>query len=218
MTKTGAAATPRLDLNDDESVIEALERNKRPLIIGLIAIALVISGGWMMRRSAQIRESRASEALAAAMSVQDAGTGDMAQGEYAKVIQRYAGTSAGTQAGLLSAQIYFEAGQVDSGMARLAAVLKKAPGHLKSGVLAHQAAGYALAEKHAEAAVAYEGAAAAAQFQQEVDQYRMDAARQHVLAGQIEAARAIYTEIVRREDSSNAAEARLRLGELTLRT
>ena len=218
MTKTGEAATPRLNLQDDESIMEALDRHKRPLTIGVIVLALVISGGWMMRRSAQIRESRASAALSVGENAYTTGAMAVAQQEFAKVATRYAGTSAGTQAALLSAQIFFEAGELDAGMAQLEAILKKTPKHLKSGVLAHQAAGHSLAGKHVEAATAYQAAAKAAQFKQEVDQFSMDAARQYVLAGQIEAARTIYTEIAGREDSPNAAEARLRLGELILKS
>ncbi len=218
MTKTGEAAKPSLDLKDEESILEVLDRYKRPLTIGVIVLALVVSGGWMMRRSAQIRESRASAALGVGETAYTTGAMAVAQTEFTRVATRYAGTSAGTQAALMSAQLYFEAGQLDSAMSVLDAALKKTPKHLKAGVLAHQAAGHALAAKHMEAAEAYLAAAGAAQFGQEADQFRMDAARQHVLAGQIEAARAIYTEIAKREDSSNAAEARLRLGELTLRT
>jgi predicted negative regulator of RcsB-dependent stress response len=218
MTKTGEAATPRLDLKDEESILEALDRHKRPLTIGVIVLALVLSGGWMMRRSAQIRESRASAALGVGENAYTTGSTAVAMTEFARVSTRYAGTSAGTQASLMLAQLHFEAGQVDSAMTVLEAALKKSPKHLRAGVLAHQAAGLALGEKHAEAAGAYLEAAKFAQFRQEADQFRMDAARQHVLASEIEAARAIYTEIARREDSSSAVEARLRLGELTLRT
>jgi predicted negative regulator of RcsB-dependent stress response len=217
MTKTGEAATPRLDLDDDETLVEALQRNQRPLTIGVIVLAVAIGGWWMMKRSAEIRESRAAQALAGGEGAYAAGNAPLAQAEFEKVVTRYAGTSAGTQAGLLSAQLYFEAGHVDSGMTRLDQVLPKAPKHLKAGVLAHRAAGHALAGRPAEAAAAYEQASAAARMKQEKEQYRMDAARQHVQAGNIEAARTIYTELAGREDSAHSSEARLRLGELTLK-
>jgi len=218
MTKTGEAATPRLQLNDDESVIEKLQNNQRPITIGLIVVALLVGGGWMMRRSAQIREARALTAYAAGETAYSGGNAQLAQSEFQKVVARYAGTTAGTQAALLSAQLYFEAGQLDSGMARLDAALSKAPKHLKAGVLAHQGAGHALAGRPAEAATAYEQASAASRFAQEKDQYLMDAARQHVQAGNIAAARTIYTDLAGREDSAHGAEAKLRLGELTLKS
>ena len=217
MTKTGEAATPRLELNDDESVIEALQRHQRPIVIGSILIALVAGGWWMMSRSAQIRESRAAEALAAGESAYTAGNVPLAQGEFQKVVSRYLGTAAGTQAALMSAQLFFEAGQLDSGMTRLDAALRKAPAHLRAGVLAHQGAGHALAGRPAESAEAYERASAASRFPQEKDQYLMDAARQHVQAGNISAARLIYSDLAGREDSAHGAEAKLRLGELTLK-
>lgn len=218
MTKTGEAATPRLDLNDDESLIDALQRNQRPITIGVIVIALLVAGGWMMSRSAQIRESRAAQALSAGESAYAERNVPLAQAEFLKVVSRYAGTAAGTQAALLSAQLFFEAGLIDSGMARLDATLGKAPDHMQAGLLAHQGAGHALAGRPAEAAQAYERASAASQFTQEKDQYLMDAARQHIQAGNVAAARAIYTGLAGREDSAHGAEAKLRLGELTLKS
>lgn len=218
MTKTGEAATPRLQLNDDESMIEAMQRNQRPITIGVIVLALAIGGGWMMRRSSQIRESRAAAALIAGESAYAAGNAPLAQAEFQKVVTRYLGTAAGTQAALLSAQLYFEAGQIDSGLTRLDAALGKAPKHLRAGLLAHQAAGLALSGKPAEAATAYEKASDASRFAQEKDLYLMDAARQHVQAGNFDAARTIYAEMAAREDSAYSSESKLRLGELTLKS
>lgn len=217
MTKTGLEATPERDL-DPETLMETLVRFQRPLIIGAIVGAVLLGGGWMMKRSSEIRETRALDALASGEQAYASGNAALAQVEFEKVVGRYLGTAAGTQAALMSAQLYFEAGNVDSAMSRLEAALTKAPKHLRSGVLAHLAAGHALAGRPAEAASAFERAAEAARFTQEKDELRMDAARQHLAAGNVDAARAIFTEISEREDSANAAEAKMHLGELILRT
>ena len=215
MTKTGAAARPTLPLDDDESLAEFFVRYQRPIVIGALVIALGVGGWWMARRSSEIREAKADEALLAGESAFSVGNTQLAQLEFEKVVTRYAGTTAGTQAALLSAQLYYEEGKVDEATARLEAALTKAPRHLRAGVLGLLAAGKAISGKPAEAAADYERAAAAAQFRQEREQFQMEAARLHVAAGNAAAARVLYTAISGQEDSGHAGEARLRLGEIT---
>ena len=218
MTKTGAAARPQFTPDDDESLVEFLIRYQRPIVIGVLAVSLGVGGWWMAKRSSEIRESKAGEALLAGESAFATGNAPLAQVEFEKVLTRYPGTSAGTQAALLSAQLYFEEGKLDDGIARLETALVKAPKHLRAGVIGLIATGKAAAGKPAEAAADFERAAAAAQFRQEREQFRMEAARLHVAAGEIAAARAIYEAIAATEDSGHAGEAHLRLGELTSRT
>ncbi len=217
MTKTGDAALPPLDL-ESSSVADLVQRYQRPLIIGAIVVAGLGVGGWLYQRSAAIREIRAAEALGQAESAYSTGGVAGAQTEMAKIIARYSGTAAGAQAAALSAQWYFEAGQVDSGLVQLEAGLPKAPAFMKSGLLALRAAGKSAKGEFAAAAADFEAAASAAQFRQEADQLRMQAAREHVAAGQLEQARAIYNDISSREDSSHSVEARLRLGEITAKS
>jgi predicted negative regulator of RcsB-dependent stress response len=217
MAKTGDGAFERLDLESD-SLLDTLRRNQRQLTIGAIVLALGVGGGWMWVRYGQIRESKAAAALVDGESAFAAGNPELARTELEKVIQRYAGTSAGTQAVLLSAQINFEGNQVEAGMATLAAAGAKAPRHLKAAVLSMEAAGHALQGRPAESAAAYEKAASFAQFRAEAEQFQMEAAKQHVAAGNVAAARALYQTISEREDSGNAGEARVRLGELVVKS
>lgn len=216
MTKTGDAAQPPLDL-ESATPMELLQRYQRPLVIGVILVAAAGAGGWLYKRSSDIREQRGAEALSAAEGAYQAGNTAGAQPELAKVVTRYAGTTAGAQAAALSAEWFYEAGQADSGLARLETALPKSPRHLRSGLLALRAAGKSMKGEEAGAAADFEAAAAAAQFQQEKDGLLLQAARAHAAAGNIEAAKAILSEIVEREDSSHAAEARLRLGEITFK-
>lgn len=216
MTKTGDAAQPPIEL-DAENLGETLQRYQRPLIIGAILVAAGIGGAVLMKRSADIKETRGMEALTAAEAVYGSGDPVAAQAELGKVVTRYAGTGAGTAAALLSAQLSFENGKVPEGLAILDKAIGKAKPHQKAGLLALRAAGKATAGQPAEAAKDYEAAAAVAQFRQEREQFQMEAARQHVTAGNFAAAKALYEAISSREDSAHASEARLRLGELTLK-
>lgn len=217
MTKTGDAARPLLD-DETLTAIETLQKYQRPLIVGAIVIAAAVAGGWLYKRSAEIKELNAAQAIGAAEQAYSAGDTSAAQTELVRVVSRYAGTTAGTQAALLSAQLYFESGKVDSGLVQLDAALAKAKSHHKAGLLALRAAGKGSLGESAAAAADYEAAAEAARFQQEKDQYHMEAARQHVAAGNFEAARTMYRALAEREDSAHSTEARLRLGELTLKS
>lgn len=214
MTKTGDAAQPPLDL-DSLSATELLQRYQRPLIIGAIVVAGLGVGGWLYKRSAEIQEVRAAEALGQAEAAYSSGGIAGGQTELAKILTRYGSTAAGAQAAALSAQWYFEAGQVDSGLVQLDAGLAKAPKHMKAGLLALRAAGKGAKGDAAGAALDFEAAAAAAQFKQERDQFLLQAAREHVAAGDLEKAKSIYGELAGREDSAHSVEARLRLGEIT---
>lgn len=213
MTKTGDAARPILD-DGPETFSEFVQQYQRPLTIAAIVVALGVGGWWMARRSAQIRETRAGQALQVGETAYSSGNIALAQTEFEKVVTRYPRTTAGAQAAQVSAQLYFEDGKVDEGLARLEAAARKAPSHMKAGVLSLMAAGKGMAGKHAEAAADYELAAQAAQFRQEREQFRMDAARQWVAASNYAAARTIFQSIADKEDSGHAGEARLRLGEI----
>lgn len=202
------------DFSDSSSVVETLQRYQRPIVIGAVVLAAAAGGLWMAKRSSEIKEQRAQEAFALAEAAYSSGGIPAAQGELQKVLTRYAGTAAGTQAALLSAQWYYEAGQADSGLAVVSAAVSKAAAPMRAGLLGLQATGKALKGDHSGAAKDFEAAAAASQLPTDRDGYRMDAARSYLTAGDTGAAERIYTEISSREDSDFAGEARLRLGEL----
>ena len=214
MTKTGDAARPTLDTPDSANAAELFQRYQKPILIGVIVAGLAGGGLWLAQRTAQIKEVRGAEALAAAESAYGTGGIAAAQPELQKVLTRYAGTASGVQAALLAAQWHYEAGQADSGLAAVATALGKAPSHLRSGLLAMQAAGKSMKGDHAGAAKDLEAAAAGSTLSAEKDSYLMEAARSYVAAGDAAAAERIYSGIAAREDSPYAGEARLRLGEI----
>lgn len=216
MTKTGNAAGAPLEL-DAESIGDALVRYQRPLTIAAVLIAVAGGAFYFNKRSGEIRADRGAEALAQAEAIYGSSGPEAAQAELDKVVNRYAGTAAGTQAAHLSAQLYFEAGKYDEGLAVLKPALGKAASHQRPALLALQAAGKASKGEAAASATDYEAAAAAAQLEQERQQYQMEAARQHVAAGNAAAAIKLYQSIAAEEDSPFASEARLRLGEVMVK-
>ncbi len=214
MTKTGEAARPSLTL-EPESLGDTLVRYQRPILIGAIVILVGLGGVWMWRRSAVVKETRAAEAYAGAEAAFGAGNMALAQPELEKVATRYVGTAAGTQAAMLLAQIHFDGGKHADGIAALERALASSPEALRAGTQALIAAGHEASGKPADAATAYERAATAASFVEDREMYRMEAARNHVTAGNAAAAKAIYESIAAREDSPYVGEAKVRLGELT---
>lgn len=212
MAQIPNAASPR-EL-DTEELGDLLVRYQRPLLIAAVVVAVGAGAFYFAKRSNEIREVRAAEALSQAEAVFSSGDETRAKDELRRIVTRYAGTAAGTQAAHLSAQLAFEAGEVDEGLATIEPALAKADGHQRPALLALRAAGKASQGEHAAAASDFEAAASAASLTVEKQQYQMEAARQHVLAGSFASARAIYAGIAEREDSGFASEARLRLGEI----
>lgn len=212
MAQTPNAASP-LDM-DAEEIGALLLRYQRPLLITAVVVAVGAGAFALAKRSSEIKETRAAEALSQAETIYSSGDETRAQDELKRIVTRYAGTAAGAQAAHLSAQLAFEAGNVDDGLATIEPALAKAAGHQRPALLALRAAGMASKGEHASAASDFEAAASSAAMTIERQQYQMEAARQHVLAGNFVGARAIYEGIAEREDSGFASEARLRLGEI----
>jgi predicted negative regulator of RcsB-dependent stress response len=213
MTKTGEAARPSLAL-EPETLLDTASRYQKPIIIGAIILAASIGGLFLWKRSGEIKETRAGEALAAAETAFGAGNPQLAQPELEKIVQRYRGTNGGTQAQLLLAQIQFEAGEHDAGISGLETAMESSPEHLKAGVMAMIARGHEGAGRFEEAAAGFERAAGAASVVTVKDMNRMDAARNHAAAGNSAGAIEIYESIANREDSQFAGEAKVRLGEI----
>jgi predicted negative regulator of RcsB-dependent stress response len=213
MTKTGAAARPNIEL-EPESLAETWELYRKQIIIGVLVVAAVVFGIWMWRRSAEIKETRAAEAYATAEQAFASGNMALAQPELERVLTRYAGTTAGAQSAMLLSQLLFDQGKHAEGIGHLERALGDAPDVLKPGLRGLIGAGQEASGQFAEAARSFESAASGTEIVTQADVYRMAAARNHARAGDVPAARAIYEEVAGREDSEQAGEARVRLGEM----
>lgn len=92
-----------------------------------------------------------------------------------------------------------------------------AAGDLSAGVRNLTAVGYAGMNKPAQAAAAYLAAAERARFDADADAARANAARALTAAADTAGAVKIWTLLAGKEKSLEAAEARIRLGELTVK-
>ncbi|HET6681486.1 MAG TPA: tetratricopeptide repeat protein [Gemmatimonadaceae bacterium] len=187
--------------------------NLTAVIIGAVVVVAGIVGISVARRSAAIKETRAEQALFAAQQSFTAGNLPLAQSDLQKMLARYDGTRAADQASLLLAQIHYQAGQVDSGLVLLGKMTSAGPEG--AAVDALRAAGLETQNKLDDAAAAYQAAAQKAGAGSVADGYRAEAARVLATAGKKDEALAIWRELANDEESFYAAEAHVRIGELT---
>lgn len=181
--------------------------------IGAVVVVAGVVGATVAKRSADIKETRAEQSLFAAQQSFTSGNMPLAQSDLEKLLARYDGTRAADQAALLLTQIHYQAGQVDSGLALLAGMTRSGPEG--AAVDALRAAGLESQSKPAEAAQAYMEAARKAGAGSVGDGYRAEAARVLAASGKKEEALAIWRGLAADEDSFYAAEAHVRIGELT---
>ena len=213
MPAPGTPAQPNVAI-EPETLGETFLLYRRQLTIGAVVIAAAVGGVWLWQRSVQIKEEKGSVAYQAGEMAYVSGNKPLALTELEKVATRYAGTAAGAQAAMLSAQILFDEGKHAEGIALLQKALGSANGDLKPGIQALLGAGFEATGKSAEAAEAYGKAAEGARLEGERQGYRMDAARAKVAAGDTQGATELYRTLASQEDSPFSGEARVRLGEL----
>jgi tetratricopeptide (TPR) repeat protein len=138
----------------------------------------------------------------------------LAVSDLQKVVSRYEGTSAGTQAALTLAQTFYDQKKFKEGVDVLKAAEAKAPADFKASVHILEAAGYEELKNLVAAAEQYKLAAQVTRFPVDKSEYLASAARDYMAAGKTEEAKAIWTDLVKDETAPTAAEARVRLGEL----
>ncbi|MFL5508697.1 MAG: tetratricopeptide repeat protein, partial [Gemmatimonadaceae bacterium] len=199
---------------DEESLTEWFMVHKREATWGVVALAVIVGGGWFYERSQSIKAQRAETAYFQAR--QSAASGNLAAGisDLQKVVNRYEGTQAGAQAALTLAQALYDQKKYKEGVEALKKAESKAPGDFKASVHAVEAAGYEELKDFANAAEQYKLAAEATRYPAEKADYRAAAARSYAAGGKTAEAKAIWTELSKDETSPIAAEARIRLGEL----
>jgi len=177
-------------------------------VIALAAIVWVVAKQWQDRRAdaAEVALNRARQSYAQ-------GNLPLAQTDLRRVIARFGGSSAGSQATMLLAQTFYEQGKPDSGLRALNE--GKASGLDKAAFEALKGAGLEQEKKYAEAADRYRAAAGLTDSKISKDRYMADAARALTLAGNKAEAAKIWSTLANDDASAFAAEARVRYGELT---
>jgi len=211
MTKTGAAAGPAFD-DRTESAMDWARANTKPIAVAAIVIALA-AATWFFAKQWRERQADAAEvALNRARQSYGQGNLPLAQTDLKRVITRFGGSAAGSQASMLLAQAYYEQGKPDSGLK----VLNdgKPSDTDEAAFEALKGAGLEQKKEYAQAAERYRAAAGLADAKIAKDRFMADAARALTSANNKAEAAKIWSALANDNASTFAAEARVRLGEL----
>jgi thioredoxin-like negative regulator of GroEL len=185
---------------------------------GVIVAAVLIY--LFVGRLRLITNNNAERALNSAKQSLNSGNLPLAQSDLQKVYDRYGSTPAGVEAALLLAGLDYDAGKVQDGITLLDKTSgSRAASNVQSTILSLEGDGYAQMKKLGDAAKKYEAAAAATSFETEKAALRAKAARAYQQAGDTAAAHTLWGALATDPASITvAAEARVRLGELTAQT
>jgi tetratricopeptide (TPR) repeat protein len=214
-----AATAPKTssDVDRGAALMDWLQVNSRILGGAAAVVAIAAAGYWFYVRSQQIKIVNAERSLNQAEQSLQSGNTALATSDLQRVISRYSGTPAGTEAAMLLAQTEYNARKYQDGIKALESVAPKA-GLSEASVRSLIGDGYAQLGKNADAAKAYERAAEATEFVNEKAYYRAKAARAYTSAGDLAQARKLWSDLASSDKpSAVSAEARVRLAELDAR-
>jgi hypothetical protein len=211
MTKTGAATGPAFDDRAD-SAMDWARANMKPIAIAAIVVALAAVTWFFTNQWRDRRADAAEVALNRARQSYGQGNLPLAQTDLRRVITRFGGSAAGSQATMLLAQTFYEQAKPDSGLK----VLNdgKASDSDAAAFEALKGAGLEQKKEYAAAAERYRAAAGLADAKIAKDRYMADAARALTSANNKAEAAKIWSTLATDNMSTFAAEARVRLGEL----
>ena len=197
------------------SFADWIQDNAKAVTIGAVALVAVGAFALLYKR---YDASTARQAEQAYYTAQGGPTASAADRERSLdgVIARFDGTPAATQAAMALAQLRYERGAFEEGVGALRRVEGNAgSAEFEAAIDAMIAAGLEGRGDFRGAAAKYQEAAEAARFDADRDAYLADAARAHGRAGNEAEATRIWRELAERPGSTLAAEALVRLGELT---
>lgn len=183
-----------------------------------VAVALALAGGlygWTLL-TARTAERSAGREIEQGRLALDAKNYPLAASVLSRVVENYSGTHAAQEGMLLLAQVRLAQGQNAQAIELLQRYAPKADRDFGAQAYGLLGAAYENVARPKDAATAYETAAGAAPYPFLRAQYLSDAGRAWVAAGDTAKAVAAYRTVAERLDSTSvAAEAKVRLGELT---
>jgi predicted negative regulator of RcsB-dependent stress response len=202
-----------------ESFMDWFQINSRWVGVGAVAVLVAVVAAWYVPRAKLQKNQNADRQLLIAKQSLAPGNANLplAEVDLKKVADRYEGTSAGAEAGILLAQMKLEKGDnlgAATYLEGLTTRLKNGPDAVTARTLLGDA--YSQLTKYAEAAAEYERAAQATSMPNEKTFLLMKAGHAFMAAGKSPEARKIWQALANQGDNpAVAAEARVRLGELS---
>jgi predicted negative regulator of RcsB-dependent stress response len=202
-----------------ESFMDWFQINSRWVGVGSLVVLAAAFTAWYIPRAKTEKNQKADKQLLLAKQSLAPGNANLplAEADLKKVADRYEGTSAGAEAGMLLAQLKLEKGDNQGAVTYLQGLT----GKLTSGPSAASARSllgdaYSQLNKPAEAAAEYERAAGLTNMPNEKAFLMSKAGHAYMAAGKLTEARKVWEALAAQQDSQGlAAEARVRLGELS---
>jgi predicted negative regulator of RcsB-dependent stress response len=202
--------------DEPSTLLEWLETNKRLLTIAAAIIVVGGGGWWVYTQSRLTKETNASKALFIAKQSLNAQNPALAQSDLQKLVSRYGDTGSGAEGAMLLAQLDYDAGKYQEGVAVLENATKSAPQPLESALRSLLGDGYASMKNFKAAASEYEKSADLTDYKMDRANQKARAARAYTSAGDTAKSRKIWSDLIESGDNpSIASEAKVRLGELT---
>jgi predicted negative regulator of RcsB-dependent stress response len=200
-----------------QSFADWMQVNSRYLTIGVVVIVVAAGGVWYYLRSAELRRENAERGLMQAKQSIAAGNAALAQSDLQKVVDRYKGTPAGSEAAMVLAQMDYDQGKYEDGIKVLRPyATSSASGENLAPVLSLIGDGLTSTGKLADAADSFRQAAEATSHPGEKALYRAQQARSLAAAGKTAEAKAVWQQLVDDPDAAAVRnEATIRLGELS---
>jgi outer membrane protein assembly factor BamD (BamD/ComL family) len=214
---TTVAATTTGRLADTSRSKPWYQDHIRHLGVAVGVVALILLGIWFVRESGRRKEAQATSRLSAALAIADRGNLPQAAAELQKLIQTYDGTEASTEAVIALNQVRIASGQGELAANNLKEfVAKNPPARYAASAYGLLGSAQENSKRFADAAQAFEQAAAKADLDYLKAAYLVDAGRAYREAGKTQdATRAYRTVVEKYPQAPAAAEAEVRLGELT---
>jgi hypothetical protein len=190
--------------------------NIRRVAIGAGVVVVVVGATLAYLASERNKEAFAAQALSQAWSTVEAGNMALAASDLSRLVERFGGTRASDEAFILLSELRLLGGQDDIAVRALQQFVgRRHPKYFISSGYGLLGGGLENQAKFVESARAYRSAADAADLGFLKAQYLIDAGRAFVLAHDTASAKAALGEVLAKYgDLSQAAEARVRLGEI----
>jgi|KBSSwiStaDraftv2_1062776.scaffolds.fasta_scaffold701754_2 tetratricopeptide (TPR) repeat protein len=195
-----------------------LEKNQKPVTYGLVALAVVVLGGWLFLETGKRKEIAANDAIDRARGAFESGNLPAASTEFQRIAESFRGTDAGWQAELALNEVRLASGQAQLAADELKKLAERNPPvFYASGAQFMLGGALENLKKFEEAAAAYTRAADQATEDYRQIEGRIGAARALRLAGKQPEALDILRAVIAKypKDTPGVAEAEVRLAEWT---
>jgi predicted negative regulator of RcsB-dependent stress response len=213
--------TPELNdimADDPANILQWLDANRRLLTIGAAVIVVVGGGWWVYNQSRITKDTNASKALFLAKQSLNAQNQALAKSDLEKLVERDNDMGWGAEGAMLLAQLDYDQNKYQEGVAVLENATKSAPQPLESELRGLLGDGYASMKNFKAAASEYEKAADLTDHEIERSNQKARAARAYAAAGDSTKSRQLWSDLIdNAKNPSVASEARVRLGELTVK-